>query len=612
VTVPVVVTALMGLGFSSQHGFSHSKLVEVSVLKGSTTLRDKYEVEKKIGAGTQGKTFLVRNKRAPHGRYVVKETHEQNPDAFADLLREFDHLKGLQHPNITKVNELVQGKALEDGVWKDYLYVVSEYAVGHDLLHYMQDMILHKASSSITEDWVAQVFRQGLLGVSYLHGKLIVHNDLKPENLLCMQAFDPQNPGKVPFITITDFGCAKAKGERDFCSGDPRYQSPESFRALIAVMKGEATLALTSKVSFPTDVWSMGVIFFELLSGGVIPFLYEVLRLKDITHDPDNWEKLKRGVLEEELQLMPHLEGVSDAALELLVKAMHKDQEARPTASEMLQDEWFQLTAASGRRISKSSLSRLEFKQSKGMAHMILLNALATKLQREHYADSWKVFQKVDADSNGRISLEEFRDAYGQLSLSRCQTCVRTSRLYNSSDSRGAEAEDLFSVADVDNDGSLNFPEFMAVTFDWSSLDDAALTHTLRQLFNQLDKNHDQQVSFDELAEIFHGALSKEEVKNAFSRIDLAGSNYVTLEELETFLFQAVSAQEIEKYCAEDALHQCRAPRLLKSPRPRTTSRYRYFGMNGSLQEDTHATMATQACLVCGVGACLIGMCHML
>eukprot|EP00439_Symbiodinium_sp_Y106_P075108 s454_g14.t2 len=166
-------------------------------------------------------------------------------------------------------------------------------------------------------------------------------------------------------------------------------------------------------------------------------------------------------------------------------------------------------------------------------------------------------------------------------------------------------ADTLFEIADVDDDGSLNFPEFVAVsrqhnmrgeasnlllavhaasdgfwnvlggvfkgfvsgalgnlgkasdssnlrrilgsvTFDWSSLDKKALHQTLKRLFDQMDKNHDQKVSYEELAGIFQGALSTEEVKRAFSRIDLHGTNYLTFEELDTFLFSALSAEDME------------------------------------------------------------------
>ncbi|CAE7460691.1 CML27, partial [Symbiodinium pilosum] len=83
------------------------------------------------------------------------------------------------------------------------------------------------------------------------------------------------------------------------------------------------------------------------------------------------------------------------------------------------------------------------------------------------------------------------------------------------------------------------------VTFDWTTLDETVLRQTLKRLFDQMDKNGDHKVTYDELAGIFHGALSTEEVKNAFARIDMHGTNYVTVEELDTFLFSTLSAEEV-------------------------------------------------------------------
>jgi len=322
----------------------------------------------------------------------------------------------------------------------------------------------------------------------------------------------------------------------------------------VASLKGHTTLGLAGEISFPADIWSLGVTLFELLSGGVIPFVYEAARLEDVTHYPNQWEKLKKGVLEEELQLQPHLEGISESATDLLMRMLRKEPDGRPTAAEMLKDTWFQTSPTYGRKISKQALSKLEFKKSKGMAHMILLNALATKLQRDHYAESWKVFQKVDADHNGSISLEEFRAACTQLDMSQWCPCSQASRMGGRRTSVSIVADTLFEIADVDDDGSLNFPEFVAVTFDWSSLDKKALHQTLKRLFDQMDKNHDQKVSYEELAGIFQGALSTEEVKRAFSRIDLHGTNYLTFEELDTFLFSALSAEDMEKYCSPECL----------------------------------------------------------
>ncbi|CAL1151769.1 unnamed protein product, partial [Cladocopium goreaui] len=85
-------------------------------------------VHVRLGTGRQGKTLLVRGKSEQKNLFVAKESHEKDPIAIADLRKEFDYLKCLQHPNISKVVELVLGKELENGQWTDRRYVISELA----------------------------------------------------------------------------------------------------------------------------------------------------------------------------------------------------------------------------------------------------------------------------------------------------------------------------------------------------------------------------------------------------------------------------------------------------------------------------------------------------
>eukprot|EP00913_Durusdinium_trenchii_P020886 g19624.t1 len=413
--------------------FSHGSLV--GIFEGQLT--QKYEI---LRQRLQGKTFLVRGKSEQKSLFVAKESHEKDPYAIADLRKEFDYLKrileaSLQHPNISKVLELVLGKELEEGQWTDRLYVISELAAGSDLLQYMKKMIEHQRT--LREDWMAKVLHQIMSGVAYLHSERVVHNDLKPDNILCIQEFQPDSPDLVPWVTLTDFGCAKVRDEEDFVCGDPRYQSPETLRALVAHLKGQ--------IGYQADIWSLGVTLFELLSGGVMPFIYEAVHLNDVTHNAARWEKLKVEVMEKE-------------------------------------------PAAGHHSLSEENLARLELKKTKGMAHTLLLNAMAMKLQRSHYEESWKVFQTIDADNDGSLSLEEFQQAFELLAGSPTSGSLCKSPMTRD-DPQGAWLEHIFKMADIDKNGRLNFPEFVAVTFDWNTLERSVLDGILKRLFNQLDRD---------------------------------------------------------------------------------------------------------------------------
>lgn len=550
--------ALMGSVLSGQTPFSHGSLV--GIFEGQLT--QKYEILRQLGTGRQGKTFLVRGKSEQKSLFVAKESHEKDPYAIADLRKEFDYLKRLQHPNISKVLELVLGKELEEGQWTDRLYVISELAAGSDLLQYMKKMIEHQRT--LREDWMAKVLHQIMSGVAYLHSERVVHNDLKPDNILCIQEFQPDSPDLVPWVTLTDFGCAKVRDEEDFVCGDPRYQSPETLRALVAHLKGQTAAALDRQIGYQADIWSLGVTLFELLSGGVMPFIYEAVHLNDVTHNAARWEKLKVEVMEKELVLDPYLAGATTAARDLVSRMLSKDCSARPSALEVLEDKWFRYQGHHS--LSEENLARLELKKTKGMAHTLLLNAMAMKLQRSHYEESWKVFQTIDADNDGSLSLEEFQQAFELLAGSPTSGSLCKSPMTRD-DPQGAWLEHIFKMADIDKNGRLNFPEFVAVTFDWNTLERSVLDGILKRLFNQLDRDGNGQVSMEELASIFKGALSWSELEQVCTRIDADQDGHVTLQELHDFLFESVSDEDLSRLSATASLGRMSS---YTKPKPRS------------------------------------------
>lgn len=574
----------MGSFLSGQKHFSHGSLV--GIFEGQLT--QKYEILKQLGTGRQGKTLLVRGKSEQKNLFVAKESHEKDPIAIADLRKEFDYLKCLQHPNISKVVELVLGKELENGQWTDRRYVISELAAGSDLLHYIRKMIQHQCT--LREDWMAKVLHQILGGVAYLHSQRVVHNDLKPDNILCVQEFQPESPNLVPWVTVTDFGCAKVQDEIEFVCGDPRYQSPETLRALIAHLKGNETASLDRQIGFAADIWSLGVTLFELLSGGVMPFIYEAVHnVTDVTHDPKRWETLKKEVMNEEVQIDPYLSGATQDARNLVLRMLAKDWKARPSALEVLEDRWF--TSKNHHSLSEENLARLELKKTKGMAHTLLLNAMAMKLQRSHYEESWKVFQQIDVDNDGSLSLEEFQQAFELLATSPTSGYLCKSP-DGKDDSKGAWLSHMFHMADIDRNGLLNFPEFVAVTFDWSTLEKPVLDGILRRLFNQLDKDGNGEVSVEELAEIFKGALSWSELEQVCARIDADCDGHVTVEELETFLFQSISDEDLTRLSATASLGNWVQPRT-KKPRRSVLDQIR----NETLAAVPDCFAASQACM---------------
>mmetsp|Transcript_76971 Transcript_76971/g.213939 ORF Transcript_76971/g.213939 Transcript_76971/m.213939 type:complete len:543 (-) Transcript_76971:88-1716(-) len=500
-------------------GVGHGKFDSAElVCTFSGQFSEKYEIIRQLGAGAQGAAYLVRDKDAKE-MYVAKETHDMTPDGKAEFKKEFEKMRALHHPHCAKVIELVEGKDIIDGEWKDQIFIISELAKGGDLTQFTQKVV--QVNGSLTEEWIAGVFKQAMRGVSYIHSKRIVHNDLKPDNILMLDEFNPKLPRRIPAVVINDFGCATLAKDNFFLCGDPRYQSPETWEVMKQIISGRE--GTWHKMGPKADVWSMAATLFELLSGGLLPFIYRPCSLSDIRTE-GFLDELGEAVLND-VEIRPHCNGISPAAEELLKAMFIKDPQSRPSAVDVLGYSWFSIK---GHRVADAVNNKLEFNVTKGLAHRILLNALATKVQRDHYQACWKAFNDVDQDQSGQINLEEFKVAFSKI------------------DADG-DAETRFRQADLDGDEALDFNEFMAVTFNWKALDPKVLEKHLHKLFVDLDKDGTGNISESELREIFQGALSYDEVARVFKRIDVDGDGSVSLKELAHFLFEPPTKEELKR-----------------------------------------------------------------
>ena len=118
-------------------------------------------------------------------KLIRRETLTGNPSRLPKIYREVSILKGLEHPNIVRLHEMIETS--------QYIGIILEYASGGELFDYI---LTHRY---LKDNTARKLFAQLVSGVGYLHKKGIVHRDLKLENLLL--------DGKRN-IVITDFGFA--------------------------------------------------------------------------------------------------------------------------------------------------------------------------------------------------------------------------------------------------------------------------------------------------------------------------------------------------------------------------------------------------------------------
>jgi serine/threonine-protein kinase len=164
-----------------------------------------------------------------------------DPEMRERFLNEAKIQRRLQHPNIVQIREFLidQGKS----------YIVMEFVAGETL-----SQRLRQLGRPMRAYEAIEIFRQALEGLGFAHSQGVIHRDIKPSNIMLTHE---------GVAKLTDFGIARALGGANLTRtgtvrGTPAYMSPEQI--------------LGKTLDFRTDIYSMGVMLYEMLAGRV-PFL---------------------------------------------------------------------------------------------------------------------------------------------------------------------------------------------------------------------------------------------------------------------------------------------------------------------------------------------------
>ncbi|MDI1436451.1 serine/threonine-protein kinase [Polyangium sorediatum] len=217
-------------------------------LSPGTVVADKFALQRVIASGGMGTVFeawdtLIERKVAlklMHPHYTT------DPSMVARFRREAQAAARVQHPNVVNVLEVGRRR---DGAF----YLVQELLVGQTLREHLD------ARGPLEPDEALAILVPVMSGIAAAHASGIIHRDLKPENVILARS-----PSGEIIPKIIDFGLAKLHepGKQSLTRlgmllGTPQYMAPEQ--------------VLAEKIDTRADVWAMGVVTFEMLSG-VQPF----------------------------------------------------------------------------------------------------------------------------------------------------------------------------------------------------------------------------------------------------------------------------------------------------------------------------------------------------
>jgi tetratricopeptide (TPR) repeat protein len=262
-----------------------------------------YRILDEIGRGGMGTVFAAVRDDGEFDQQVAIKIIKRGLNTQA-IVRRFRHerqiLASLDHPNIAR---LIDGGVSADGL----PYYVMELIAGHPIDEYCR---ARQASAAAR----LELFRQVAAAVAYAHRRLIVHRDLKPSNILVTDG------GQVKLL---DFGIAKVLSQTEDGARHtatqlglmtPDYASPEQFR-------GET-------VTTATDVYSLGVVLYELLTGA-LPYELKGLRL----------DEMLRLVCETEVPLSSHAPQLRGDLGNIVLKAIKKEPERRYDSVEQFSED---------------------------------------------------------------------------------------------------------------------------------------------------------------------------------------------------------------------------------------------------------------------------------
>ncbi len=248
-----------------------------------------YQLIKKLGRGGFGEVWLAKNVTAFVAREVaLKIPHDEDVDLNAIKQEAEIWLAASGHPNVLPF--------IEANVYEDYVAIVSEYAPDGSL----HDWLKQNGGRAPSIEAALEMTGGILNGLAHLHARNIIHRDLKPDNIL-LQGTTPR---------ITDFGISrvfKSTSHSAVSAGTPVYMAPEAF---------------DGKRNQQTDVWSVGVMLYQMLSGR-LPFNGET-----------SWE-VEKAVRSQEPRPLPTT--IPDWLHKIVCKAIAKNSSERyQFATEMM------------------------------------------------------------------------------------------------------------------------------------------------------------------------------------------------------------------------------------------------------------------------------------
>ena len=371
-------------------------------------VKNHYEIIKKLGEGSYGKTYKVKNKDSSDIRAMKQMDKVKIPDMNL-FKNEINIMSILDHPNIIKLYEIFEDEK--------YFYLIIEYCEGGELLHRIRER--NEKGNPFKEKEIAEIFKEIISAISYCHDNNVVHRDLKLENILFL------NKNENSEIKIIDFGVSTILEKKEnkikklnSKIGTVYYMSPE-------ILKGSYTELC--------DIWACGVILYIMVFG-FPPF--------NGNNDKEIYESIKKGKIEFPNKISKNLKD--------LFNHMLCSEKTRFNAKQVLDHIWIKKKAPdSDNEGIKIDLNKLIKFQNYNKLKKAVLCLIASRINSNEVNNLKNIFNALDKDKNGILSKDEIKQ------------CLEKNQIKINFDK-------VFDSIDTNENGYIDYTEFLAFMLDES------------------------------------------------------------------------------------------------------------------------------------------------